>query len=142
MQANLLRRKIFQFSIIVGATLFSITGWSGEDLHKKFGQVELEELASLLDADGVTVLDANSQWYRKEVGVIPGATLLSHYSSFDVAELPANKDAKLVFYCSNTQCTAAPIAAQKAKEAGFTDVNVLPVGIKGWVEAEYDVDKV
>lgn len=82
-----------------------------------------------------TVLDANGQPTRAKHGVIPGAVLLSSASRYDLRELPPNRNEKLVFYCSNERCSASTTAATRALEAGYTDVNVLPVGIAGWKAA-------
>jgi len=50
----------------------------------------------------VTVLDANDVEFRAQNGVIPGARLLSSFNKFDVnKELPADRDAPLVFYCAD-----------------------------------------
>jgi rhodanese-related sulfurtransferase len=101
------------------------------------------ELSGLLE-DGAQVLmyDANSQKTRDKYGIIPGAILLSHYSDYDAAkELPPTKSQKLVFYCAGQLCSSAPTAARKALEVGYTDVHVLPAGIKGWVEAEKPVER-
>ena len=50
----------------------------------------------------VTVIDANDPEFREKNGVIPGATLLSSFDRYDIQkELPASKDAPLVFYCSD-----------------------------------------
>ncbi len=96
----------------------------------------ITELASLQKAKKATVLDANFDQFRKQNGVIPGAFMLTSFNKYDVAkELPAAKDSKLVFYCANTQCTASHAAAQRALEAGYTDVNVLPDGLMGWKKA-------
>ena len=84
------------------------------------------------------LLDANGTDTRTKLGVIPGARLLSNHASYDVAlELPRDRASKLVFYCSTSRCSAAPKAAQRAVNAGYTDVNVLKVGVKGWAEAGY-----
>jgi rhodanese-related sulfurtransferase len=94
------------------------------------------EVASLQKDKKATVLDANGEDFRKQNGVIPGAVLLTNYRTYDAAkELPAQKDQKLVFYCANTQCKASHKAAEKALEAGFTDVNVLGDGLMGWKAA-------
>src|SRR5205807_8699810 len=85
-------------------------------------KVSVAELAKLASAKQATVLDANSNDFRAKNGVIPGAILLTSSSEFAVSELPAKKDAKLVFYCANSMCGASHGAAQKAVEAGYTDV--------------------
>jgi len=100
------------------------------------------QLAALLADNAASVLDANGAPTREKYGIIPGASLLSNYSDYDAAaELPADKARRLVFYCSSTMCSAAPTAARKAVQAGYTDVCVLPEGIKGWVGAGQPVEK-
>jgi len=99
-------------------------------------EVTITQVASLQMEKKVTVLDANGADFRKQHGIIPSATLLTHFQKYDAAkELPAAKDARLVFYCANTQCKASHAAAQKAVEAGYTDVSVLPDGLLGWKKA-------
>ena len=81
------------------------------------------------------VFDANSADFRVKNGAIPGATLLTSSSTYDLKELPKQKDAALVFYCANTMCSASEAAAKRAAEAGYTNVAVLPDGLMGWKAA-------
>ena len=98
--------------------------------------VSINELALLTEAKQAQPIDANNAETRAKFGVIPGATLLTSVNSFDPAkELPSAKGSKLVFYCASLKCNASHQAAQRALEAGYTDVSVLPDGIKGWKEA-------
>jgi rhodanese-related sulfurtransferase len=98
--------------------------------------MSVTQVASLQKEKKVTVLDANGADFRTQHGIIPGAVLLSHFNQYDAAkELPAAKDAKLVFYCANLQCKASHAAAKRALEAGHTDVSVLPDGLLGWKKA-------
>lgn len=106
------------------------------DAKSDFKLATIAQVADLQKEKKVTVLDANNADFRKQNGVIPGAVLLTHFQNYDAAkELPAAKDAKLVFYCANTKCTASHAAAKKALEAGYTDVSVLPDGLLGWKKA-------
>ena len=100
-------------------------------------KITIEQLDSLLKSTTPpTVLDANNEETRKENGVIPGAKLLSSSSDYDVSStLPGDRASKLVFYCGGIKCKAAEGAAKKALLAGYSDVNVLPDGIKGWKSA-------
>ncbi len=82
-----------------------------------------------------TIFDANSSETREKFGAIPGAKLLSHYKNFEASELPEDKTQAVVFYCGSTQCTASDVSACKAKNAGYSNVNVLRPGIKGWIDA-------
>ncbi len=134
----------------VAGLLLSLSGQRAAacDGHAHAGDAQIKkitvsELASALEAkQALTVYDVNSDETRGKYGVIPGAKLLSHYANFDPAkELPAAKDAMLVFYCGSKKCSAAPKAAEKAAGAGYTNVYVLEAGIKGWIEAGKAVRK-
>ena len=108
------------------------------DEHAKATAVKmitLNEAAKLQKDAQASFLDANDSNTRAKWGVIPGATLLTSSVDYSVAELPRDKDAKLVFYCANTRCTASHQAAARAVKSGYTDVNVLPDGIMGWKNA-------
>ena len=97
-------------------------------------EVTVDELAALIERGGHAV-DANNAATRERQGVIPGATILSHFQRYDLGELPADRAAPLVFYCANEQCGASHAAAERARLAGWTDVRVLPAGIAGWRNA-------
>jgi rhodanese-related sulfurtransferase len=97
--------------------------------------VTVDELATLIQGGTGHAVDANNAATRERQGVIPGATILSHFERYDLAELPADRAAPLVFYCANEKCGASHAAAEKAKLAGWTDVRVLPAGIAGWKTA-------
>lgn len=99
-------------------------------------ELSVDELSALLAGDAPPrVLDANNVDTRKEYGTVPGATLLSSYDEYDVAELGGDKERNLVFYCGSTACKAAEGAAKRALAAGYTRVHVMPEGIKGWSKA-------
>jgi rhodanese-related sulfurtransferase len=98
-------------------------------------KASVSEVASWTKEKKATAVDANGKDTRAKQGIIPGAVLLTSSSGYDVKELPAAKDSKLVFYCANEKCGASHAAAQKALQAGYTDVAVMPEGIAGWKTA-------
>ena len=102
---------------------------------RSVGTVSVDQLDSMVTSGQCQVVDANGNNTRKRLGIIPGATLLTSYESYNVHELPADKARKLVFYCANEQCGASHAAAERAVAAGYRDVNVLPAGIAGWHQA-------
>ena len=105
-------------------------------------ELTVPELSSQLTSSAPpSVFDANSARVRSEYGVIPGATMLTSASEYDVSLLPSDKANPVVFYCSSTWCSAARTAAERAREAGHTEVCVLPKGIKGWTSAGLETDK-
>jgi rhodanese-related sulfurtransferase len=90
-----------------------------------------DALHQRLQESPVTVIDVNSResWTKAHV---PGALNLDPVDYRD-ADLPADKDANLVFYCSNSMCRKAPSAARRAKKMGYRNVEVMSAGISGWV---------
>jgi hypothetical protein len=85
-------------------SLSSLLG-NHEDVNDNIKKIHVADLVALMhNPDShVIIYDANSENVRSEYGVIPGAKLLSSSDQYDVAAtLPADKHAKLVFYCTNT----------------------------------------
>ena len=87
------------------------------DLSKMLGNPDHEEAldtfkpihvsalaASIAHPDrAVLIYDANHPDTRAKYGIIPGAHLLASAGGYSVAqELPADQNARLVFYCVNT----------------------------------------
>jgi hypothetical protein len=107
------RRSIV--SAILGAVVLSVTASAfafdiGSLLNNKpkepdkFAIIRVDNLASLMNDPNshVNIYDANGWGLRSTAGVIPGAHLLTSDDKYDVAkELPAEKNAKLVFYCAD-----------------------------------------
>jgi hypothetical protein len=82
-------------------SLSSLIGNSSEpDSIKKIHVAELVALMHNPRAH-VIIYDVNLHDVRAKYGVIPGARLLSSADGYDLSELPADKHAKLVFYCTN-----------------------------------------
>lgn len=105
---------------------------------RAFAMLPAASLKTALDrGQAVSVYDANSR-ETYENSHVPGATWIE-FDSLTAASLPAEKDARLVFYCANEMCTASHWAAKQALALGYTDVNVMPEGIQGWEKAGYPV---
>lgn len=102
------------------ARLMGLGTISPEKLHRR-----------LQDGESVTVIDVNSQssW---ETAHVAGARNLDP-AEYGESELPPDKDAALVFYCSNTMCRKAPRAAARARKMGYENVQVMSAGIRGWL---------
>jgi rhodanese-related sulfurtransferase len=95
---------------------------------------------SVTDADkalqsGAIALDANSDKTRKKNGIVPNAVILTSSYKYDLAQLPEDKSKDLIFYCSNTSCTASDAAAERASTNGYKNVHIMREGIKGWKDA-------
>lgn len=82
----------------------------------------------------VSVIDVNSRqsWTTAHV---PGAKNLDP-TAYQESDLPPEKNALVVFYCSNPLCMKAPNAARRAKTMGYSNVQVMSGGISGWLAAK------
>ncbi len=120
--------KSLMFTALVGLIAAPTAAWAcgGEK-----AQVTTVTVKEAKDKKPVFV-DANGSDTRTSFGVIPGAILLTSYDEYGMSELPEDKRKDLVFYCSNEKCGASKVAAKRAVSAGYSNVAVLPVGVKGW----------
>ena len=106
------------FPLVIAAVLASGVTAHAFDLSKMLGNPDQDEsldtfkLIHVRDLAGAIadpqsgdeiIYDANHPDTRAQFGIIPGAHLLPSADGFSVErELPADKHAKLVFYCANT----------------------------------------
>ena len=70
---------------------------------------------------------------------MPGAVNLDPVT-YASGDLPSDRNALLVFYCSNPWCRKAPNAARRAGAMGYGNVRVMSAGIKGWLGAKLPVE--
>jgi rhodanese-related sulfurtransferase len=91
------------------------------------------KLHELMQLQPPIVIDVNApqHWMKQRV---PGALNLDPVG-YTISDLPADKQSRLVFYCSNPMCRKAPNAARRAEKMGYRNVSVMPAGITGWVDA-------
>lgn len=137
--SSLRNTAFFSLLVFIGGSLsiFSMASASESAQAKEpgFKLIRVADLEKMLSADKerVFIFDANNKSTREKQGLIPGAKTLDDSSEYDAqATLPADKTARLVFYCANEECMASHSAAKVAVAAGFKDVSVLADGIFGW----------
>jgi rhodanese-related sulfurtransferase len=97
-------------------------------------EITVEDADKALQS-GAIAFDANSEKTRKKYGTVPEAVILTSSSKYDLAQLPEDKSKDLIFYCSNTMCTASDAAAERASANGYENVHIMREGIKGWKDA-------
>jgi rhodanese-related sulfurtransferase len=88
-----------------------------------------DDLVSMLKAKSVTVFDARDS-KAFAAGHIEGAL------NVGAARLPADKNAKIVFYCGGLKCPAAAKAAKQAVAKGYKNVMVYHGGWTEWSQAK------
>ena len=100
------------------AKLMGLKTISPADLHRRMG------------SETIAVFDVNApaSWVRARV---PGARHLDP-GTFEASDLPADRAATVVFYCSGPLCRKAPNAARRARQLGYSNVLVMSAGISGW----------
>ncbi len=96
-------------------------------------ELSADEAAELI-ADGRAVVIDVSPRRRWASGHLPGAINLWP-PDFTEEDIPAEKDATLLFYCSDMGGTASRYAAQRAVKMGFTHVFTMPGGLRSWMAA-------
>lgn len=96
-------------------------------------------LHRLIGDGDLHVIDVNSteSWRRAHV---PGALNLDP-AAYTASDLPSDKEADLVFYCSNIMCRKAPDAARRARRMGYRNVRVMSAGIRGWLRAALPTER-
>ncbi|MBT8464603.1 MAG: rhodanese-like domain-containing protein [Myxococcales bacterium] len=107
---------------------------SAEKSEPAMSVISVEDADKALQSGAVAV-DANSEKTRKKNGTVPDAVILTSSYKYDLAQLPEDKSKDLIFYCSNTNCTASDAAAERASTNGYENVHIMREGIKGWKDA-------
>jgi rhodanese-related sulfurtransferase len=101
-------------------------------------ELTVEEVAELIEDRRAVLFDANPR-PRWASGHLPGAMNLDP-GAFGEHDLPRNRDAMLVFYCSDPSGAASRHAAKKALKFGFAHVFTMPAGVRGWREAGLPIE--
>lgn len=96
-----MRRRLFA-TVIALAPLAACSKSEKADSSKREANlpaISVADATAGMETKQVTFVDCNSDKTRKKEGVIPGAILLDDEETFTASVLPADKAAKLVFYC-------------------------------------------
>ena len=116
--------------ILLTATLFGST----------YPDISIKEVKAKLDKGNIVLLDANAE-KRYNRSHVP--TAISFYKAEDLSKvLPEDKDSLIVAYCSEPLCSAYKDAADAAAALGYTNVKRMSAGIRGWIKAGMEVEKV
>jgi len=81
---------------------------------------------------------AKSVPYKEKSAKDPGFD--PKQDSFDLAKLPGDKGAPLIFYCNAGECWKSYKASKVAVDAGYKKVNWLRGGIPEWKTKGYPVE--
>jgi rhodanese-related sulfurtransferase len=85
--------------------------------------------------ENVMLIDSRPRRPKYDEGHIPMAVSIPD-SQFEKlsAQLPADKNALLIFYCGGLACPLSHKSARKAEALGYTNVKVFAEGLPGWLK--------
>jgi len=85
------------------ATLAGCSTSEGDTAKKKdeIPSMTVDEVDKGIAAKQLQAVDCNHDELRKKLGVVPGAILVDDTHDYPPKLLPADKTAKLVFYCAD-----------------------------------------
>lgn len=97
-----MRKLLFAAAIALAATGCTEKSKDKEakaEVKHDLPEMSVDEVAAGVEAKQVTLVDCNSEKTRKKHGILPGAILVEDEETYPASILPADKSAKLVFYC-------------------------------------------
>lgn len=132
-----MKSSIYSLLILFTLCPFAYAEVSSNDPHSQFTNVSPRQLDQEIKAGTAIAVDANGEKTRESEGCVPTSLKIRYDENWklDLSSLPKDKNKKLVFYCANTKCTAAPLAAIEAKKIGYKNLYVMGEGIQGWKKA-------
>lgn len=77
---------------------------------------------------------ANDAYIAKH---IPGSINIPTENAEIAEDIIPYKDAEIVVYCANADCTASPELARKLEKMGYTNVKDFEKGLAGWRSTGY-----
>jgi len=106
----------------------------------KVPDISHADLQAAVAKKAAVILDVNGSDSFAE-GRIPGAIDFVANQKKLAALLPKDKNALVVAYCGNEQCTAYQAAASAAVALGYTNVKHYAPGIDGWKKSGAKIEK-
>ncbi|MHB8790079.1 MAG: rhodanese-like domain-containing protein [Desulfobulbaceae bacterium] len=127
------RTARFIFALFFVFTLCAATSLQAAETD--YPVIATDELKTLLDEGAaMTVIDARNPEEYQEVHIKGAISIPEKKFSEYTGQLPADKAARLVFYCNGVKCGKSKKAAKKAAELGYTDILVYAEGMPVWEE--------
>lgn len=122
------------------ATLVSVKPPVEVAASERLNLEEIQKLVAMGPEKGRYFLFDSRPPVRFQEGTIPTAVNLP-FPAFDqnVAKLPADKAALVIFFCSGKTCNMSPGSLAKAKKLGYTNVKVFVEGMPAWTTKNHGV---
>lgn len=137
-----MRKSLVLFTSAV-TLLWSLSALAAESsLPAGVKEITTPELKGLFDRKEEFVLINSLSALEFTQTKIPGSVNMPYGHLRDgSAKLPADKNAKLIFYCLGPGCTKSPKSAALAVQQGYGSVFVYNEGFPEWKKNGYPVEK-
>ncbi|MHB8789434.1 MAG: rhodanese-like domain-containing protein [Desulfobulbaceae bacterium] len=97
--------------------------------------ITTDALKTMLDENAaMTIIDARNPEEYQEVHIKGAINIPEKKFAEYTGQLPADKGARLVFYCNGVKCGKSKKAAKKATELGYTNILIYAEGMPVWEE--------
>ncbi|QWV99273.1 rhodanese-like domain-containing protein [Geomonas nitrogeniifigens] len=105
-----------------------------------FKTVSSEVLRDMLEEKRVfTLVDARTNDEYQVAHLVNAISIPDKEFDKNIALLPRDKGALIVFYCNGVKCGKSKKVAAKAREAGYTNLTVYADGFPVWEEKGYPI---
>lgn len=123
--------------VLAGCQSKSVTGETISVEGGSYQDVTSTELQTMLKSKDFVLVNVHIPF----AGNIPGTDLSIPYNELqpNLSELPADKNAKIVLYCSSGRMSQ--IAAAELVSLGYTNVWNLEGGMTDWQQAGFELEK-
>ena len=136
-------KKLFIISLLLIASLLAacqskpVTGENISVAGGSYKNVTAKELNTILKNADFVFINVHIPF----AGNIPGTDVSIPYDQIEqnLVQLPADKDTKIVLYCSSGHMSQ--IAAEKLVALGYTNVWNLKGGMMDWKQAGFNIEK-
>jgi rhodanese-related sulfurtransferase len=129
-------KKNILFMLLTAFLILPVALVHAEEAQKNgYAVISTEDLKKLLD-DGtaITVVDARNPEEYQEVHIKGAISIpVKQWDKYS-GQLPADKSARIIFYCNGIKCGKSKKAAARAIESGYSNVSIYAEGMPVWEE--------
>ncbi len=128
---------ILMLALLLAACQAKTIGQQASTDNGSYTVVSVQELQELLEDKDFTLINVHTPWQ----GDIPQTDQRLAYDQIEqsLAQLPAEKDTKIVVYCLTSGM--AKIAVNSLLGMGYTDIWMLDGGTTAWEEEGFSLEK-
>jgi len=106
-----------------------------------FAVISTEQLKQFVDQkEKMTLIDARSPAEYREAHISGAINIPEKEFEQAKQQLPAEKDALLVFYCNGVKCGKSKKVAKLAQPLGYSNILIYSEGIPVWEERNFQVE--